>query len=112
MPNERYNLNNISEISKNIEDIYWKFKSYQKKYNVQFEKNVHIIVGMFGSNAFCQREIIPEGTFCVEKLSPNAEHLKVIIADEFEPCPSPNIFLPGEDGLVLCPMVSSIPMLP
>jgi hypothetical protein len=81
---QRYNLNNISEISKNIEKYIQEIaKSYQKKYNVQFEKDVHIIVGMFGSNAFCQREIIPEVTFCVEKLSPNAEHLKVIIAHEF-----------------------------
>nr|WP_323740412.1 DUF5700 domain-containing putative Zn-dependent protease [Filobacillus milosensis] len=58
-------------------------EAYEKKYQVQFTKDVHVIVGCYGSNAFTHRQYIPEITFCLEKLSPNTEHLKVIIAHEF-----------------------------
>lgn len=56
---------------------------YEMNYNVAFEKDVHLIVGMYGSNAFTHRQIIPEVTFCLEKLSPIDDHLRVIIAHEF-----------------------------
>ena len=56
---------------------------YERIYKITFEKDVHLIVGMFGSNAFTHRQVIPEITFCLEKLSPKDEHLRVIIAHEF-----------------------------
>lgn len=57
--------------------------NYQQRYEVEFTKDVHIIVGLYGSNAFTERQVIPEVTFCLEKLSAEDEHLKVIIAHEF-----------------------------
>jgi len=57
--------------------------AYKEKYGVQFTKDVHIIVGAYGSNAFTHRQIIPEISFCLEKLSSNDTHLQVIIAHEF-----------------------------
>ena len=58
-------------------------EAYELKYKVKFTNNVHIIVGCYGSNAFTHRQIIPDVTFCLEKLSPEDNHLKVIIAHEF-----------------------------
>lgn len=77
-------LKEIEKSSEKIEHLIQKVISdYQQKYNVEFTKDVHIIVGAYGSNAFTHRQIIPEVTFCLEKLSPKDEHLKVIIAHEF-----------------------------
>ncbi|MDZ5472935.1 DUF5700 domain-containing putative Zn-dependent protease [Bacillus sp. 31A1R] len=77
----------ISEIKKSNEIIetliYQVASSYEEKYKVEFEKDVHVIVGCYGSNAFTHRQIIPEITFCLEKLSSKEHHLKVIIAHEF-----------------------------
>lgn len=56
---------------------------YEMNYDARFEKDVHLIVGMYGSNAYTHRQIIPEITFCLEKLSPEDDHLGVIIAHEF-----------------------------
>jgi hypothetical protein len=54
---------------------------YQDRYHVKFIKDVH--VGIYGSNAFTYRQIIPEIAFCLEKLSSNELHLECIIAHEF-----------------------------
>jgi hypothetical protein len=40
-------------------------------------------VGGFGSNAYTYRQIIPNITFSLEKLSPEPDHLKAIVAHEF-----------------------------
>lgn len=56
---------------------------YKRKYDVEFNMNIHIIIGLHGSNAFTHRQIIPDITFCLEKLSSKEHHLKVIIAHEF-----------------------------
>lgn len=78
------NMNEIKEINKKIEYLIVDIASrYKKKFLVDFQKDVHIIVGCYGSNAFTHRQIIPEITFCLEKLSPATEHLRVIIAHEF-----------------------------
>ncbi|UNL83524.1 hypothetical protein [Priestia koreensis] len=56
---------------------------YHVLYKLTFPINVNLIVGGFGSNAFAEREIIPNVTFALERLSPHPHHLKVIIAHEF-----------------------------
>lgn len=77
-------INEIKMSNGKIESLINKIAtSYNEKYNVEFQKDVHVIVGCYGSNAFTHRQIIPEITFCLEKLSPEEEHLKVIIAHEF-----------------------------
>lgn len=83
---EKYpmNFNDIKTINDKIEPLIHQIVStYEQRYHVKFTKDVHIIVGAYGSNAFTHRQIIPEVTFCVERLSPIDEHLKVIIAHEF-----------------------------
>jgi hypothetical protein len=52
-------------------------------YEVDFPVDVNLIVGGFGSNAFTYRQIIPNVTFALEKLSPVPDHLKAITAHEF-----------------------------
>jgi len=42
-----------------------------------------LIVGGFGSNAYTYRHFIPNITFALEKLSPNKDHLRTIVAHEF-----------------------------
>ncbi|MDV2580908.1 DUF5700 domain-containing putative Zn-dependent protease [Alkalibacillus haloalkaliphilus] len=77
-------LSDIKESNDKIEGLIKQVQlTYEQKYDVEFTKDVHIIVGAFGSNAFTHRQIIPEVTFCLERLSPKDEHLKVIIAHEF-----------------------------
>lgn len=77
-------MNEIKESSGKIESLIQQVVlTYTQKYNVEFTKDVHIIVGAYGSNAFTHRQIIPEVTFCLEKLSSKDKHLKVIIAHEF-----------------------------
>ncbi|WP_042473575.1 hypothetical protein [Bacillus ndiopicus] len=56
---------------------------YETAYNIQFTQNTHLLVGIYGSNAYTYRQFIPEIAFCLEKLSAQEEHLKVIIAHEF-----------------------------
>ncbi|MDQ0350946.1 hypothetical protein J2R98_000749 [Alkalibacillus filiformis] len=77
-------LSDIKESNDKVEGLIKQIQlTYEQKYDVEFAKDVHIIVGAFGSNAFTHRQIIPEVTFCLEKLSSEDEHLKVIIAHEF-----------------------------
>ncbi|WP_234396894.1 hypothetical protein [Bacillus massiliglaciei] len=56
---------------------------YTKKYQVTFPIEVNLIVGGFGSNAYTHRQIIPNITFALEKLSPRQDHLRTIAAHEF-----------------------------
>ncbi|WP_285397317.1 hypothetical protein [Lysinibacillus sp. fls2-241-R2A-57] len=58
-------------------------RDYEEMYGITFTKDIHLIVGLFGSNAFTYRQIIPEIAFCLEKLSPQDRHLQIIIAHEF-----------------------------
>ncbi|MGA3674428.1 hypothetical protein [Lysinibacillus agricola] len=68
------------KMSKLIREI---VSNYERMYTITFTKDVHLIVGLYGSNAFTYRQIIPEIAFCLEKLSPENRHLKIIIAHEF-----------------------------
>lgn len=77
-------LSDIKESNEKIENLINQVLfTYENKYKVKFKKDVNLIVGAYGSNAFTHRQIIPEVTFCLERLSPKDEHLKVIIAHEF-----------------------------
>ena len=58
-------------------------KDYETIYAVKFTQDVHLIVGLYGSNAYTYRQFNPEVAFCLEKLSPNPVHLQTIIAHEF-----------------------------
>jgi hypothetical protein len=58
-------------------------RNYSSLYDVTFPIDVNLIVGGFGSNAYTYRQIIPDVTFALERLSQESSHLKVIIAHEF-----------------------------
>lgn len=68
---------NILPIIKEINDEYFKL------YQISFPIEVNLIVGGFGSNAYTYRQVIPNITFSLEKLSPEPDHLRVIVAHEF-----------------------------
>ncbi|MFE1245198.1 hypothetical protein ACFW35_13790 [Fictibacillus sp. NPDC058756] len=56
---------------------------YKNNYQVSFPVDINLIVGGFGSNAYTYRQIIPNITFALEKLSPVPDHLRTIVAHEF-----------------------------
>ena len=55
---------------------------FNKTFKLDLALNYKMIVGTFGSNAFVTRDNKREIYFAVEKLSSDAEHLKVIVAHE------------------------------
>ena len=74
----------IKEVYKNIIPIIKEVtEEYAKQYQITFPIEVNLIVGGFGSNAYTYRQIIPNITFSLEKLSPEPDHLRVIVAHEF-----------------------------
>ncbi|AAT60094.1 MULTISPECIES: hypothetical protein [Bacillus cereus group] len=56
--------------------------AYHNKFNFDVKMKFHLFVGGFGSNAFVEREIIGDMFFAAEKLSPDLNHLRVIVAHE------------------------------
>lgn len=56
--------------------------AYQYKYNFDVNMKFHLFIGGFGSNAFVEKEIIGDIFFAAEKLSPDLNHLRVIVAHE------------------------------
>lgn len=56
---------------------------YSRIYHITYPLEVNLIVGGFGSNAYTHRQIIPNITFALEKLSPEYDHLRTIVAHEF-----------------------------
>lgn len=56
---------------------------FNNEYQVTLPVDVNLIVGGYGSNAYTYRQIIPNVTFALEKLSPDSNHLRIIIAHEF-----------------------------
>ncbi|WP_367888620.1 DUF5700 domain-containing putative Zn-dependent protease [Bacillus wiedmannii] len=76
-------LEDIHIISETLPRI---IQEVSKSYYIQFGFNIdltyHIFVGGFGSNAFVEREIIGDIFFAAEKLSPDSNHLRVIVAHE------------------------------
>lgn len=57
--------------------------TYETKYRLEFPVTVNLIIGAYGSNAYTHREIIPDITFAMERLSFEEDPLRVIIAHEF-----------------------------
>jgi len=77
-------MHSIQEAHRNIVPLLQEIeKSYLNLYDVSFPIDVNLIVGGFGSNAYTYRQIIPNVTFALERLSSSVSHLKVIIAHEF-----------------------------
>ncbi|WP_286183577.1 hypothetical protein [Bacillus sp. ISL-55] len=68
--------NEIVTIIKEVE------QNYLGMYQVNFPIDIYLIVGGFGSNAYSHKQIIPNVTFALEKLSPESSHLQAIIAHE------------------------------
>jgi hypothetical protein len=74
----------IKEVHQNIVPIIQEItEQYKKLYHVSFPIEVQLIVGGYGSNAYTHRQIIPNITFALEKLSPEPDHLRTIVAHEF-----------------------------
>ncbi|WP_391203468.1 hypothetical protein [Psychrobacillus sp. L4] len=74
----------IKQVHKNILPVIEEIEGeYRELYQISFPVDINLIVGGFGSNAYTHRQIIPNITFALEKLSPNPEHLRVIVAHEF-----------------------------
>ncbi|ANX11539.1 hypothetical protein ABE41_005925 [Fictibacillus arsenicus] len=77
-------LSDIDLVYKNIVPIiHGTAEHYKNNYQVSFPADINLIVGGFGSNAYTYRQIIPNITFALEKLSPVQDHLKTIVAHEF-----------------------------
>ncbi|MBE1557189.1 aminopeptidase [Sporosarcina limicola] len=57
-------------------------QTYSKTFNHDLDIHYTLCVGTFGSNAFVTREIKGDIYFAAEKLSPETNHLKVIVAHE------------------------------
>jgi hypothetical protein len=77
-------FSSIKQVHKSIHSIIEEIaEEYSRKYQVSFPIDVSLIVGGFGSNAYTYRQIIPNITFALEKLSPEPDHLRVITAHEF-----------------------------
>ncbi|WP_054708982.1 hypothetical protein [Bacillus sp. JCM 19041] len=56
---------------------------YRTLYGIDYPGTIHLLVGGFGSNAYTHRQIIPDISFALERLSPNIDALYVIVAHEF-----------------------------
>jgi hypothetical protein len=83
---EKYSgvLSDIDRVYKNIvRIIHETSEHYESNYQVLFPIDINLIVGGFGSNAYTYRQIIPNITFALEKLSPVPDHLRTIVAHEF-----------------------------
>ena len=77
----------IKQVHHHIEPIIEEVvTSYEQQYDISFPIEVNYIVGGFGSNAYTYKQIIPNITFALEKLSPELNHLRVIVAHEFGHC--------------------------
>lgn len=77
----------IKQVHNNIESIIEEIvMAYQEQYSISFPIDVNFIVGGFGSNAYTYKQIIPDITFALEKLSPELDYLRVIVAHEFGHC--------------------------
>lgn len=55
---------------------------FTKHFGFELDLQFNLLVGAFGSNAFVERKIIGQVYFAVEKLSPNPDHLRIIVAHE------------------------------
>lgn len=83
---QRYpdSFDQIKQVHQNIKPIIAEVGyRYEGLYGVSFPIDINLIVGGYGSNAYTHRQYVPNITFALERLSPNVNHLKVIVAHEF-----------------------------
>lgn len=74
----------IKKVHENILPIIQEIAAeYEKLYQITFPVDITFIVGGFGSNAYTNHKIIPDITFALEKLSPEPDHLRLIVTHEF-----------------------------
>ncbi|MBK3494691.1 hypothetical protein JFL43_07435 [Viridibacillus sp. YIM B01967] len=79
-----HDFDNIRLVRSNIVSIIERVElSYKERYDVDFPIEVDLLIGGYGSNAYTYREIIPNISFALEKLSPEMNHLEYIVAHEF-----------------------------
>ncbi|CAG9622454.1 uS10 family ribosomal protein [Sutcliffiella rhizosphaerae] len=58
-------------------------QTFAELYKLDLPIGVNLIVGGYGSNAYTHKQVIPDITFALEKLSSDPDHLRVIVAHEF-----------------------------
>ncbi|MGZ7149075.1 aminopeptidase [Bacillus sp. BC08] len=76
-------IEDIHIVSENLPRIIQEINvNYYIQFGFDVELTFYIFVGAFGSNAFVEREIIGDIFFAAEKLSPDLNHLRVIVAHE------------------------------
>ncbi|MCM3457092.1 hypothetical protein M3685_24725 [Heyndrickxia oleronia] len=74
----------INQVHQNIKPIIKEIdEKYSDMYQLTFPIEVNLLVGGFGSNAYTHRQIIPNISFALERLSPSPDHLRTIVAHEF-----------------------------
>lgn len=84
-------ITKYADVMEDIEAARWRLPAlieetateYERLYGITFPIDVNLLVGGFGSNAYTYREIIPNISFALEKLSPKPDHLRIIAAHEF-----------------------------
>lgn len=79
-PRDIESIESLSKILPSI--IKTMYQLFVNEYNCNPNLNFYLLVGGYGSNAFVERKIIGDIYFAAEKLSPNLDHLKVIVAHE------------------------------
>lgn len=80
----KYSLSTLKKVHDNIIPVIKEtVNTYNTLYRIAFPIDVNLIIGQYGSNAYTHRQIIPNITFALERLSPNKNYLKVIVAHEF-----------------------------
>lgn len=56
---------------------------YKKIYTIHFTSDVHLLVSLYGSNAFAYRQYNPDVAFCLERMPKHERYLNIIIGHEF-----------------------------
>lgn len=76
--------NHIQRVQENILPIIHETAArFKAAYGVEFPIEVSLIAGIYGSNAYTWRQIIPNITFALEQLTDDKEHLRAIVSHEF-----------------------------
>ena len=80
-PNKLLEMKDVTEkLARNIEEITTK---YEKMFNVIITDEVHIFVGLGGSNAYTTYKEKPGVAFCIERITSEETGLRTLIAHEF-----------------------------
>ncbi|GAK13168.1 hypothetical protein [Geomicrobium sp. JCM 19039] len=78
-----YSIDHIKRVHREIIPIIERSaRAYEEQYNLVFPISVQLIVGVYGSNAYAEREVVPNITFALEQLPADKESLSIIVAHE------------------------------